>query len=98
MLRLEARPQPSRLMSLASPLIALVLTALFAALLFAALGKDPLRGLGVFFVDPLATVRGVTEVLLKATPLIVIALGLAVCYRSNVSESQRSSAARCRGS
>jgi general nucleoside transport system permease protein len=84
MLRLEARPQPSQAMSLASPLIALVLTALLAALLFAALGKDPLRGLGVFFVEPLAGRRQISEVLLKATPLIVIALGLAACYRANV--------------
>ena len=41
MLRLEARPQPSKLMSLLSPLLALVLTAIIAALLFVALGKDP---------------------------------------------------------
>jgi simple sugar transport system permease protein len=84
MLKLEARPQPSQAMMLASPLIALVLTALMAALLFAALGKDPLRGLAVFFFEPLNGVRAVSEVLLKATPLIAIALGLAVCYRANV--------------
>jgi simple sugar transport system permease protein len=71
-------------MSLASPVIALVLTAVLAALLFAALGKDPVKGLGVFFFEPLNGMRQLTEVLLKATPLIVIALGLAVCYRSNV--------------
>jgi general nucleoside transport system permease protein len=84
MLKLEARPQPSQVMALASPLIALVLTALLAAALFAALGKDPVRGLAVFFFEPLNGRRQVAEVLLKATPLIVIALGLAVCYRSNV--------------
>ncbi len=84
MLRLEARPQPSQSMSLASPLIALALTAVLAALLFIALGKDPLRGLAVFFVEPLAGRRQIAEVLLKATPLIVIALGLAACYRANV--------------
>ena len=49
MLRLEARPQPSRAMTIASPLIALVLTALLAALLFAALGKDPVKGLAVCY-------------------------------------------------
>ncbi len=84
MLRLETRAQPSRAMALASPLIALALTALLAALLFVALGKDPVRGLAVFFVEPLAGTRQITEVLLKATPLITIALGLALCYRSNV--------------
>jgi simple sugar transport system permease protein len=84
MLKLEARPQPSKLMSLVSPVLALVLTAVIAALLFAALGKDPVKGLGIFFVEPLSNLRQISEVLLKATPLIIIALGLAVCYRSNV--------------
>jgi simple sugar transport system permease protein len=84
MLRLEPRAQPSMAMSLASPLIALALTAVIAALLFVALGKDPVRGLSMFFVEPLNGLRPVTEVLLKATPLVLCALGLAVCYRSNV--------------
>ncbi len=84
MLKLEPRAQPSKLMSLASPVLALVLTAIFAALLFAALGKDPLQGLNMFFIEPWSNLRQISEVLLKATPLIVIALGLAVCYRSNV--------------
>ena len=43
-----------------------------------------MRGLAVFFFEPLNGMRAVSEVLLKATPLITIALGLAVCYRSNV--------------
>ncbi|WP_353093357.1 ABC transporter permease [Methylibium sp.] len=84
MLKLEARAQPSQAMSLASPLIALALTVLLASLLFVALGEDPLKGLGIFFLEPLNGLRSVSEVLLKATPLILCALGLAVCYRSNV--------------
>jgi general nucleoside transport system permease protein len=84
MLKLEPRAQPSKLMSLASPVLALVLTAIIAAMLFAALGKDPVKGLTMFFVEPWSNQRQISELLLKATPLIVIALGLAVCYRSNV--------------
>ena len=84
MLKLEARAQPSKLMSYASPLIALAMTVVLASLLFIALGKDPVRGLAIFFVEPLNGMRGLSEVLLKATPLILCALGLAVCYRSNV--------------
>jgi general nucleoside transport system permease protein len=84
MLRLEPRARPSRVMSFASPLIALVLTLLLAGALFAALGKDPVQGLAVFFVEPLRNLRSISEVLLKATPLILCALGLAVCYRCNV--------------
>ena len=45
MIKLEARPQPSQWMSLASPLLALAITVLIGVLLFVLLGKDPLRGL-----------------------------------------------------
>ena len=84
MLKLEARPQPSRLMSLASPLLALAVTVVIGVFLFMLLGKDPLRGLAVFFVEPVKNLYQLSELSIKATPLILIALGLAVCYRSNV--------------
>ena len=82
--RLEPRAVPSQAMTFASPLIALALTALVAALILTGMGKDPVAGLRVIFLEPLSSRRQISEVLLKATPLIVIALGLAVCYRSNV--------------
>ena len=84
MVRLEARPQASPAMALVSPLLALALTVVMAAALFTLLGKNPWSGLGVYFFEPLNGRRQLTEVALKATPLILCALGLAVCYRSNV--------------
>jgi simple sugar transport system permease protein len=84
MFRLELRAAPSRTMTIASPLIALFITALVAAVIFAGMGKDPVAGLRVIFIDPIGSRRQIAEVLLKATPLIIIALGLAVCYRANV--------------
>ena len=84
MLKLEARPQPSRWMSFASPLFALAFTVLIGVALFALLGKDPVRGLQMFFVEPVKSLYALSELSIKATPLILIALGLAVCYRSNV--------------
>jgi general nucleoside transport system permease protein len=83
-LRLEPRPQPSQAMSFASPLLALAVTVVIGVVLFAALGKDPLRGLQVFFVEPVKSLYALSELSVKATPLVLIALGLAVCYRSNV--------------
>jgi len=83
-LHLERRSQPSVVMTWASPFMALFLTTVLAGTLFALLGKDPMRGLSMFFVEPLANLRLIGEVLLKATPLVLCALGLAVCYRSNV--------------
>ena len=82
--RLEPRPAPSARMAVLSPVLALAVTALFGAALFAALGKDPVAGLRVFFVTPLETARGLAEVGLKMTPLLLCALGLALCYRANV--------------
>ena len=84
MLRLEARPAPSRAMSLLSPAIALVVTVLVGIALFALLGKDPARGLSMFFVEPFRGAYAVSELCVKATPLMLIGLGLAVCYRANV--------------
>ncbi|MFT3819667.1 MAG: ABC transporter permease [Rubrivivax sp.] len=84
MLRLEARPQPSKAMSIASPLLALAVTVLIGIGLFALLGKDPLRGLQMFFVEPLKNGYALSELSIKATPLVLVALGLALCFRANV--------------
>ena len=84
MLKLEIRPQPSKAMSLASPLLALAFTVVIGVALFWLLGKDPLRGLQVFFVEPVKSLYALSELSVKATPLILIALGLAVCFRANV--------------
>jgi len=84
MLRLETRPQPSKRMSLASPLLALALTVVIGVVLFSLLGKDPLRGLQMFFLEPVKSLYALSELSIKATPLILIALGLAVCFRANV--------------
>ncbi len=84
MLWLEARAQPSGALAIASPLMALAATVLIGVLLFSALGKDPLRGLQMFFVEPVRSLYALSELAIKATPLALIALGLSICYRCNV--------------
>jgi ABC-type uncharacterized transport system permease subunit len=84
MFKLEPRPQASKFWSYGSPLLALVITVLIGVALFIALGKDPVKGLQVFFWEPVKTPYALGELMVKATPLLVIALGLAVCFRSNV--------------
>jgi simple sugar transport system permease protein len=84
MIKLEARPQPSDFWSYGSPLLALLVTVLIGTALFLALGKDPVSGLRVFFWDPIKSGYALGELTVKATPLLLIALGLAVCFRSNV--------------
>ena len=82
-IELEKRAGGSRLFSLLSPLLALVLTLVFGGLMFALLGKDPFHALYSFFVEPLLEVWSLHELAIKAGPLILIAVGLSICYRSN---------------
>lgn len=84
MFKLEARPEASKFWSYGSPILALLVTVVIGMILFSALGKDPLRGLEVFFWEPVKSGYAIGELLVKATPLLLIALGLAVCFRSNV--------------
>jgi len=84
MLKLEPRPEASRPMALASPLLALGVTVAVGVLLFTLLDKDPLRCLEMFFVEPVKSPRALGELSIKATPLLLIGLGLSICFRSNV--------------
>ena len=84
MLRLERREQPPRALVAAAPLLALLVTAAVGAVLFALLGADPLRGLALFFVEPLGSAGALAELAIKSTPLILVALGLSLCFRASV--------------
>jgi simple sugar transport system permease protein len=101
MLEFEARPQPSKTMAYASPVLALAITVVIGVALFMLLGKDPVKGLQVFFVEPVKSVYALSELAMKATPLVLIALGLAVCFRSNIwnigAEGQFIAGAVCAG-
>ena len=82
--RLVPRTEVSQAMVWLTPVLAIFLTLVFGAVLFAFLGFDPVRGLQTYFVEPLSTAYGVGELALKATPLALIALGLSLGFRANV--------------
>ena len=82
-LELIRRPEPSRAMALLSPLIAVALTVATIFIVFTLYGIDPLRGLYIYFIAPLTEGWSREELVVKATPLILIASGLAVGYLSN---------------
>lgn len=83
-LRLEARSMPSQKMTYLSPVIAVVLTILSGMIIFATMGKSPIEGTYVFFIEPVTSLYGLGELAIKATPLILIALGLAVGFKANI--------------
>ncbi len=84
LLRLENRAEPSRLMVFVAPLLAIAATVVAGGILFAALGFEPFGALHMFFIEPISSMYGISEWLLKATPLALIAVALAVGFRGNV--------------
>jgi general nucleoside transport system permease protein len=71
-------------MRVASPLIAAVAMLITGFLIFTLLGKEPAQSFYAFFIKPIDNAYGFSELLLKATPLILCGLGLAIAYRANV--------------
>lgn len=84
MIRLEPRGQASPLWVYGAPLLAVALTLASGFVLFWAMGFNPVAALRAFFVEPLTSARGIGELVVKATPLTLCAVGLAVGFRANV--------------
>ncbi|MES2666571.1 MAG: ABC transporter permease [Pseudomonadota bacterium] len=87
MLRLEKRASPSRFWAVATPVLAVVLTMIAGGIMFAILGKNPIEAIRTIFWDPLFGefafyFRG--QLLVKAGPLILIALGLSLGFRAGI--------------
>ncbi|WAX93580.1 ABC transporter permease [Aminobacter sp. NyZ550] len=82
-IELVKRPERSKLFAALSPFIALGLTLIAGAIMFSLLGKNPVEALYYYFIDPLREVWSLHELAVKAAPLILIAVGLSICYLSN---------------
>jgi ABC-type uncharacterized transport system permease subunit len=82
-IELVKRPERSALFAALSPFIALGLTLIAGAIMFSLLGKNPVEALYYYFIDPLREVWSLHELAIKAAPLILIAVGLSICYLSN---------------
>jgi len=83
-IRLEPRTEPSPWSAATSSVLALAVTVALGALLFLVLGKDVLGCLKMFFVEPIRSPRAIAELSIKAGPLLLIGLGLSLCFRANV--------------
>ena len=81
---LERRSESSSLIAVLSPLIAIALTMATMSILFAALGKDPLAAFYAYFVQPLFDSYSLSEITVKASPIILIAVGLSLCYQAKI--------------
>ena len=87
MLKLEKRPQPSRLWTYLTPVVAVVITMIAGGALFALLGKNPVEAIGTIFWEPLFGEFAFyyrPQLLVKGAPLILIAIGLSLGFRAGI--------------
>ncbi len=83
-LRIEPRTEQSRTLLYLTPLLAVALTVVCGFFIFLFMGYDPQASLYHFFVSPLLTFYGLSELAVKAGPLIMIAVGLALGFRAGI--------------
>ncbi len=88
MIRLEKRLQPSRFLTAVTPVFAVFLTMIVGGFMFMMLGKPPLEAIRIIFWDPLFDPNFAAysrpQLLVKAAPLILIAIGLSLGFRAGI--------------
>ncbi|MBT6096394.1 MAG: ABC transporter permease [Rhodospirillaceae bacterium] len=84
MIRLEPRKEVSRHLLYLTPVLAIVVTIVLGLVMFAILGKNPFAAIFIIFFEPLADSFAISEMIVKATPLILIAIGLSFGFRAGV--------------
>ena len=82
--RLEKRTEPSKAMLYLAPIGAVLITALVGAIIFSLIGYDGTRAVREIFVTPILNPLKWQDLAVKAAPLVIIAVGLAIGYRANV--------------
>ncbi len=82
--KIEARPEPSKIMKFLSPLVAAALMLFSGLIIFSLLGKNPIEAFHAFFVEPVNDLYGMGELFIKASPLMLIGTGLAVGFRASI--------------
>jgi len=83
-IELERRAAQSPFIEFLAPLLAILMAVLIGGALLAAIGKSPQQAFLVYFVEPFSDAWSLQELAIKASPLIIIASGLAFCYRANL--------------
>ena len=83
MIKIEKRNDVPTTLYFLTPFIAIFLTIIGGGIIFYFLGFNSIEALKFFFVTPISNLYGFSELLLKATPLCLIAIGLSFCFKSN---------------
>ena len=84
LIKLVPRGSSSQSMFILAPIFAIFLTLLTGSIIFFLMGYNPLNALKIFFISPISNAYGLSELLVKATPLALIAMGLSFCFKNNI--------------
>src|SRR3954449_11510483 len=83
-LELAPRAEVSRIARVLAPVAAFLVAFLIAGGVIWLLGRSPLAAFRVYVSGPLSDPWALQELVVKATPLALIAIGLAYCFRANL--------------
>jgi ABC-type uncharacterized transport system permease subunit len=83
-IRFEKRLTPSQFMQIATPIASVLLTMLVGAVIFELIGFDGPRAIYETFITPIVAPYKWVDVLTKAAPLIIIALGLSLGNQAKI--------------
>ena len=66
------------------PMLALLAALLVGAVILLLLGVNPFEAYATMFVGAFGSVAGITQSLVKATPLLLVGLGICIAFRASV--------------
>lgn len=72
------------LLNISIPVLALILALITGAIFLAIAGVNPLEAYKSMFVESLGSKYGLTETIVKATPLLFVSAGISIAYRSGI--------------
>jgi simple sugar transport system permease protein len=84
LLSIEKRPAPSPGLRLTVTLVSVLLALVFSGLVILAIGVNPVEAYGALLQGAFGNLYGLSETLVKATPLILCSLGVAAALRMKV--------------
>ncbi|RME77028.1 MAG: ABC transporter permease [Chloroflexi bacterium] len=73
-----------RLLDLLLPVLAVIGALLIGAVILLALEANPVEAYTAMFAGAFATKNGLADTLVKATPLLLVGLGIVIAFRANV--------------
>lgn len=81
LIKMEKRLAPSRTMTLVVPTVSVILALLFCALFLALTGRQPFELYAAMLEGALGSAYGLSETTVKAIPLMLCGLGIALAFR-----------------